>query len=135
MKEIAEMLLSVILTSGTQAIFRSLGFLVLRPPASWDTDSDSLPAITYFVAAGSAAIACLWNVKSNGKKAMLIVFAGLLLIVSSSIFRYLSSTPPVHRYAAMTIAVGMGLLYLTYISYGFLVGRVVKTFSPGSRKP
>lgn len=121
--------LAVAATPALQAILNTLGELKLEPLAHWGVSSHDLLPATYIVSAGSAAIACLWNARTKRKQALLIAVGLLLFVISWVGYRWISNSPPDIRFLLLYDCLGCFSFVLTYISFGFLVARVVKFFA------
>src|ERR1700757_1822870 len=90
---IADAILPVATTAVSQAILNAIGALKLEPLANWGWNSGIASPVTYVVAAGTAALACLWTAKRNGTKALLVGIGLLALLASLWGYTWVISSP------------------------------------------
>ena len=121
--------LAVGATPALQGILNALGQLKLEPLAHWGTTRQALLPVTYIVASGSAAVACLWKAKTNRAKGLLIGLGLLLFVISYGCYQWVSSTPPTLDSVRFFDWLGVISFILTYTFFGFVVARVVRFFA------
>lgn len=121
--------LAVGATPAFQAILNALGQLKLEPLGHWGTTQAALLPVTYIIAAGSAAIACLCKARTNKAKALLIGIGLLLFVISYGAYQWVSWTPPSVDTIWLWDCLGIISFVSTYAFFGFIVARVVKFFS------
>jgi len=126
--DVRNILIPVAATPVLQAILNFAGLLKLVPLGHWGWNEDILLPITYVVATGSAAVACLWPAQSNRTKAILIGVGLLVLLASLGVYTWVSTSPP-KDILWLYDAAGYVSFFLTYISFGFVVARVTKFFT------
>ena len=122
-------ILAVGATPALQAILNALGQLKLEPLAHWGISQQALLPATYVVSAASAAIACLWSAKTKLRQMLLIAVGLVFFIISWAGYHWVSSSPPEIGSVLLFDWLGCLSFILTYVSFGFLVARVVKFFA------
>ena len=125
---VGKFLLPVGATPVAQAIFEYLAHLKLPPFPIWHWD-DNVHVITYLVAAAGAVIACLFRPRSNGGKAVCIFIPMILLVVCYVVYKQVGFEPPPYKWVRLINEGGKGLFFLTYMLFGFVVARVVRTIA------
>ena len=122
-------LFPVAATPALQAILNLVGLLKLAPLAHWGWDENIVLPITYVVATGAAAIACLWSAKTNFDKARLLIVGIVFLLGSLYGYMWVVTTPPTLTNLWWYDVIGYTTFFLTYLSFGFVVARMTKFFT------
>jgi hypothetical protein len=123
------MVIPVAATPALQFILNFAGLLKLLPLTHWEWNESILLPITYIVTTGTAAIACLWVVRTKRVKALLIAVGIMILLGSLYLYTWASTTPPTRGNLLFYDLVGYVSFFLTYISFGFVVAHVVNVFT------
>lgn len=127
--DVRKILMPVAATPALQAILHWIGMLDLLPLAHWGWKQGLVLAITYLVSTASAALAWLWPGKKKRSQIVLIVVGLVVLLASFGAYTWISTTPPTADRLWLYDVGGYVSFFLTYISYGFLVGRGTKVFT------
>jgi hypothetical protein len=110
-----------------QAILNAASLLELEPLKHWGWPT-TLP-ITYVVATGSAAIACLVPANANKTKVILIGSGLVVLIVSFASYTWISRIPPMQGWLSLYEIAAYLTFFATYVAFGFVVARIVRFFA------
>jgi hypothetical protein len=121
---IRDLIVSVAGTPVLQKMLKAVGLLNLIPLPNWELRS--YETITYVLAAGMAAIACLWPAKRNGTKILLLALGLALLVSSYSAYSWVTAHPPGTDTSWYYDQLGQASFFTTYASFGFVIGRLVK---------
>jgi hypothetical protein len=118
-----ELLASVFASAGLQAVFRMLGLLQLKPLERWHLLNYEV--VTYVIAAGAAAIACLWVARTTTARIVGILLGVLVCYAACDGY----SSLILHPWSAQwSWAINLGakaLFVLAYFSYGFAIARII----------
>ena len=129
---LGEALASVATTAISQALFRWLGYLKLKPLETWHVPSEG--AVTYVIAAAAAAVACLWVGKSTKSKIAAILIGLLAFYLFCQSYSSLIWRPWSAEWSWAINLGAMALFFLAYFSYGFVIARIVNVLFAGFRK-
>jgi len=98
--------------------------LDLEPLPVWGLPAATVSPVTYIIAAGLAAVAYLWRIRPIRKRLLVLIIGVVVLAISWVAVSYFTHTPPLSDYKTAFHIAGITSFLLTYISFGFLVGRV-----------